>query len=189
MTKGKYFLCKCARCEDPTELGTHLSSLKCQQCKNGILVQNKNEALWKCLTNGCNETNENIELILRNIRYHVNRIGPFIDEIEAFLARYSDILHSNHYIFIEMKQRLAALIRHMGERDESYTRSEKLIKRKIELCKEILPLLDVLQPGISRLKGIALYEQFLPFVQLAKLYYEQKAIPPNEYLVNRAGCW
>lgn len=135
------------------------------------------------MKNDCLETNDNIETILRKIRLEVNAVGPFIDDIENFIAQYSSILHPNHYILIEMKQRLAALIRHMGERDEAYAKSEKLLKRKIELCKEILPLLDVLQPGISRLKGIALYEQFLPFVDLVKLFYEQKAIPPTDYLV------
>ena len=42
----------CKRCEDPTELGSHLSSLLCPKCdrtlpvKNGILVKDN-------LTNGC----------------------------------------------------------------------------------------------------------------------------------------
>lgn len=33
---GKYFVCKCSRCEDPTELGTHLSSVNCTGCDDGL---------------------------------------------------------------------------------------------------------------------------------------------------------
>lgn len=36
LRKGKYFLCTCARCEDPTELGTHLCSVRCTNCSAGL---------------------------------------------------------------------------------------------------------------------------------------------------------
>lgn len=61
---------------------------------------------------------------------------------------------------------------------------DSFLKRKIELCKEFIPLLDILQPGISRLKAIVLYEQFGPLIQLAKLHYQQKIISDAECLVN-----
>lgn len=35
---SKFFECDCARCADPTELGTHMSSLKCTKCDNGIIL-------------------------------------------------------------------------------------------------------------------------------------------------------
>lgn len=38
LLEGKYFQCHCDRCLDPTELGTHFSSLKCQQCHSGFVV-------------------------------------------------------------------------------------------------------------------------------------------------------
>lgn len=38
LLEGKYFSCACNRCSDPTELGTHMSSLKCSKCDNGIVV-------------------------------------------------------------------------------------------------------------------------------------------------------
>ncbi|KAF2365747.1 SET domain [Trinorchestia longiramus] len=34
----KLFLCQCRRCKDPTELGTHISSVLCRSCKKGLLV-------------------------------------------------------------------------------------------------------------------------------------------------------
>lgn len=38
LLEGKYFACACPRCSDPTELGTHMSSLKCNKCDNGIIL-------------------------------------------------------------------------------------------------------------------------------------------------------
>jgi len=38
LLEGKHFACACPRCSDPTELGTHMSSLKCNKCDNGIIL-------------------------------------------------------------------------------------------------------------------------------------------------------
>lgn len=35
LKSGKFFICKCERCVDPTELGTHFSSFKCTKCESG----------------------------------------------------------------------------------------------------------------------------------------------------------
>lgn len=35
----KYFTCRCERCADPTELGTHLGTLQCP-CKKGLMLPN-----------------------------------------------------------------------------------------------------------------------------------------------------
>lgn len=38
LREGKYFDCECSRCADPTELGTHMSTLKCTKCDNGVVM-------------------------------------------------------------------------------------------------------------------------------------------------------
>lgn len=46
----KYFACQCKRCADPTELGTHLGTLKCP-CKNGLMLPNdplNSNTDWSC---------------------------------------------------------------------------------------------------------------------------------------------
>lgn len=187
--KGKYFRCECTRCADPTELGTHLSSLKCQSCLIGCLIQtsmHSQQSKWTCLNCNTIESNEKINDILCEIRHQVNNSGSHMEHIELIIDKYARVLHPNHYLLIEMKQKLAAIIRHMGEVNGAFAVSVKLLKRKIELCKEIAPLLDILQPGISRLKGIALYEQFLPLVQLTKIYWREKSISIDEYYVRRS---
>ncbi|XP_063243953.1 SET domain-containing protein SmydA-8 isoform X2 [Bacillus rossius redtenbacheri] len=38
LSSGKFFDCRCERCRDPTELGTHLGSLKCNKCDPGLIL-------------------------------------------------------------------------------------------------------------------------------------------------------
>lgn len=174
------------------------------------------KTIWKCLNCNATAPNEQIQLILRECRQQLQQIGPSTEHTEAFevlnalIAKYTLLLHSNHYLLIEMKQKLAAIIRHMNvsafdsittkmsnqcisigqkpvDQHNNQFRSSpivRLLERKIELCKEFIPLLDILNPGISRMKAIVLYEQFGPIVQLAKLYYQQKVICDAEILVN-----
>lgn len=59
LTKGKYFECECRRCNDPTEFGTHLSSVRCQSCKLGYMIRMDCKTTWKCLNCNTNvETNK-----------------------------------------------------------------------------------------------------------------------------------
>lgn len=37
LKEGKYFECNCLMCQDPEELGAHLSSVICPRCKKGFL--------------------------------------------------------------------------------------------------------------------------------------------------------
>lgn len=150
---------------------------------------------WKCLNCNANASNEQIQLILHDIRVQVHRIPPNIERIEDFIAKYTSVLHRNHYLLIEMKQKLAAVIRHMGTTSydsrttinngqRNLSPLEHLLKRKIDLCNEFIPLLDILQPGISRLRAIAMYELFVPLLQLAKLRHQHKILSDAEFLVN-----
>ena len=38
LLETKHFSCACVRCSDPTELNTHLSTLKCNKCDNGVVL-------------------------------------------------------------------------------------------------------------------------------------------------------
>lgn len=60
--------------------------------------------------------------------------------------------------------------------------SVKTLKRKLELCEGILPTLKTLQPGISRLTGIALYETYSPIFQLAKRDFDLEQINVDEFI-------
>ena len=44
------FDCACARCSDPSEFGTYVSALKCQECTEGLILPEQPGlgAAWRC---------------------------------------------------------------------------------------------------------------------------------------------
>lgn len=57
-----------------------------------------------------------------------------------------------------------------------------LLRRKIELCEEVLEILDVFESGKSRARGLMLYELHAPMVMLAKSRFEIGTLTNKEYL-------
>ena len=78
LRETKYFSCKCERCADPSELGSHMSTLKCQ-CGEGLYMANdplNPEADWSC--NACPGIIGTDEVFLL-----VDRLG---EEVEAAMS-------------------------------------------------------------------------------------------------------
>lgn len=178
--EGKYFHCKCTRCLDPTELGTNLSSIQCGDCENGMTTFHESLNKWKC--NSCN-SDTNIDHLMALARSEIleQEIGS-VPMLEQLIAKYSKLLNPNHYLVVDMKQKLTAILRSFC--DHEMTLQPKILQRKIMLCEEILPILRVIQPGISRLTGIALYEYFNSMVELTMHNMNEKNISIQEGVVN-----
>lgn len=180
LMEGKYFHCKCKRCIDPTELGTNLSSIKCNDCENGVTVFHEPLNIWQC--NVCNK-NQNIDNLMALARSEIlEQDVNSVPMLEQLIAKYSILLNPNHYLVVDMKQKLTAILRNIC--DYEMTPQPKILQRKIMLCEEILPILKVLQPGISRLKGIALYEYFNSMVELCIHNMNEKNISIKAGVVN-----
>lgn len=185
LQSGKYFRCHCKRCCDPTELGTHLSSVKCQLCLNGLMIAIvDNPSEWCCQSCDGRIDATHIQRLLRDARSTADHTNYNIDDVETFIQNYETKLNPNHYIIIEMKQKLAALIRQAFESNPKHSNGRSLHHRKIEICQELYVLLNVLQPGLSRLRGIALYEQFISFHKLAKMIEDTGDLKSFELFVS-----
>lgn len=87
--------------------------------------------------------------------------GSDINQIEMFMAKYSKTLHENHYVFLSAKHSLCQLY---GKIDGFLINelSVEQLKRKERYCKTLLEVIDVLEPGCSRLRGVILYELHAP---------------------------
>jgi hypothetical protein len=87
--------------------------------------------------------------------------GSDINQIEMFMRKYAKTLHENHYIFLSAKHSLCQLY---GKIDGFLINelSVEQLKRKEEYCKSLLEVIDVLEPGSSRLRGVILYELHAP---------------------------
>ncbi|XP_063701599.1 SET domain-containing protein SmydA-8-like [Culicoides brevitarsis] len=186
LREGKFFICKCKRCLDPSELCTHLSTLKCTKCPEGgvlpsdpIDVEGKSD--WKCTHCDFKAAGTTIQRALATIQAEIDQVlameytAERLQALEAILKKYRAILHPRHYQMISLKQ---ALIELYG-RIPGYTMPELpdvLLERKLDLCREVLKVLDIIEPGKTRSRGMILYEMHAVMVLLAQSAFRQKVI-------------
>jgi hypothetical protein len=72
--------------------------------------------------------------------------------MEALLRKLLRTFTPQHFVILEVKEALVAAYRDIIIRQPNSTRS--ILNRKTELCRDMLPVLQVVEPGISRLRGI-----------------------------------
>ncbi|XP_030026025.2 SET domain-containing protein SmydA-8-like [Manduca sexta] len=177
---GKYFKCSCNRCSDLTELGTYMSSTICPGCKKGY-ISHSSEEEWTC--NECQKQFPNAE-IGRKVQCCADKLDVINKkdqkELEEYIRNVSLVLAPNHYLLLDAKQRLAGVLRDTINREPHPLK--KIIRRKLELCKELMPVLEKLCPGISRTKAITLYELHAAMVMLAKKMFDGREINASVYL-------
>ncbi|XP_020287894.1 protein msta-like [Pseudomyrmex gracilis] len=180
LREEKYFECECSLCEDPYELQSHLSSAVCPRCKKGYIgikdtsVKDPYENQWQCQT--CKRTYGG-----RLVRATLNICKTLIEEcenddiksIDNLLKRLSRSLHTNHFLMLSLKQKLLTVCR---REIASLNPQKKILLRMLDTCKEIYEVLDITEPGVSRLKGILLYEMHLPMIILANRSYSAREI-------------
>jgi hypothetical protein len=81
--------------------------------------------------------------------------GEDIQQYETFLERYKDTFHPNHYHMIGAKYALSQMY---GKTPGNLLQqmSPHLLQRKIDICKSVLKIFDVVEPGLSRIRGLYL---------------------------------
>ena len=160
LKETKFFDCLCRRCRDPTELGTHLSSLVCQKCFRSFVVPEdpiKSDSHWVCL-DGCGLVVDAdfIEQLLDGLQRQADCLNyDDFSGLEAFTDCWSHLLHPNNSILIAVKYYLCQFYGNSAGFFLSEL-SAPLLRRKIQLCRELLKLAAVLEPGASNLRGLYL---------------------------------
>lgn len=123
----KCFLCTCARCSDPTELGTYLGSIYCSKCYTAnsnkdpkeipkIVSTNplENNAEWKCITCShkvqAKQMTWGNEAIVKDLQ-SLDKTNP--KEYEEFIIKYEQALHPTNYHIIQIKYALTHMYGHI----------------------------------------------------------------------------
>ncbi|KAL6439685.1 hypothetical protein ACFW04_004037 [Cataglyphis niger] len=182
LQEGKYFECECPLCEDPYELQSNLSSVLCPRCKKGfvgmkdtsVIAPYERGSRWQCQM--CKKTYGG-----RLIRATLNICKTLVDEcedidvkiIDELLKKLCRSLHTNHFLMLSLKQKLLTACR---REMTSLNPRRKIAQKMLDTCKEIYDVLDIVEPGISRSKGIMLYEIHLPMIILANQSYSASEI-------------
>lgn len=104
-----------------------------------------------------------------------------VEFLEHSLEECEALLHPNHFIMIQLKNALIDSYGHV----KGYLLTELpdiLLKRKIDLCEELLKILDVFEKGKSRARALMMYELHAPLVLYAKTQFDCGHISKREYL-------
>ncbi|XP_058795738.1 LOW QUALITY PROTEIN: SET domain-containing protein SmydA-8-like [Phymastichus coffea] len=186
LLESKYFACVCHRCADPTELGSHISSLKCNKCDNGLVVPLDSldaDSQWKCThcefsTRGAavNRVQKIIQGDMDQAEVYTLADGPDAIHVrEQFIKKYHSALHPRHAFLIMTKYSLCQLY----GRVEQYLLEDLpdiVLEHKVDMCRQLLQVLDIVEPGMSRSRGIILYELHAPLLFIARSQWTASTI-------------
>lgn len=185
---GKFFDCVCDRCSDATELGTYFGALRCSQagCGGNILCSNPtqvdNDAPWRCDECQYEVKAATVERLNKVVAYELQETrDENIAALENIFRKYQFILHPQHFHMIGIKHSLSQVI----GRVDGYLLpelTEAQLSRKIACCRDLLKVLDVLDPGISRLRGLTLYELHAPLLITANRAFQETTLRKSEFL-------
>ncbi|XP_059474877.1 SET domain-containing protein SmydA-8-like [Neocloeon triangulifer] len=153
LRSAKCFDCACQRCADPEELETYLGAIRCSECDEGMVISEsplEDMASWTCKLCGCELPAEQIYWLNQSITKEIellDKSGP--DQLEMFLEKYQEILHTSNGHVLQVK---LALVQIYGNK-RSEDMSEEQQVRKISLAEELLQVLAILEPGITRTRA------------------------------------
>ena len=110
LLRNWYFSCSCPRCRDPTELGSHLSSLVCPKCD---LAMTQVEPLdpdspWRCPRHSFSFSAEHVASLVTDLRQHFLALGEdkctTLDKMEETLRMFSSFLLPTHHLMMIIKR-------------------------------------------------------------------------------------
>lgn len=152
----KFFDCRCHRCGDPTELGTHLSSLACPKCNGQQFTVPEDplnpDCYWKCLDDDCHYRigSSRVKQLLNCLQRKADALNyDDVAGLESFIEAWSPVLHPNHFILIGIKYYLCHFYGN-APGFELLEMPRHLLERKIQLCQELLSIAQILEPGASK---------------------------------------
>lgn len=196
LKEGWYFDCKCSRCQDPTEYGTLISATRCLRCGEGTILpldplNSSDEAVWRC--DVCMKEAK-LEAIHKLVSYFLEKVkhpqvSNSVEALEDMLEKATKLLHPNHYIVtlirVMMNNAYIQLTDRMfgegGDYQDQPIPCEVYMRRK-ELLDETHKLIDVLDPGLTRRRGLSLFETSTCHLQLGRLLYESERFPLEDFI-------
>ena len=160
--KNWFFDCTCARCCDPTEMGTFASALLCPDCgkagNEGFLLPAYplNPACpWTCSFPGCESLEEasKVNALVAKLEVDLETEGESVEALENYLVTLGQTLHPQHYLMMTGKRRLLASLHVATSQGRAGPPSRPLLQQIVDLADESLRVFGVLDPGPTVLKG------------------------------------
>ena len=95
-------------------------------------------------------------MLERKIKVEVEALDKTnISALEEFVTKYGEVLHSRHALLMCAKQSLSVAY---GRINTDISEAEA--KRKLNLCREVVQMMDILETGIATRKGNGIRNTF-----------------------------
>jgi len=174
LLRSKWFFdCVCKRCQDPSELGSHLSSLQCQRARCGgpVLPVNPVNSLadWRCTDCDSKLSHDEVTASIVAAEALIEERLPGeseVDHHERTIHALSPILHPNNWLMVQLKQELGLLYGSSVNLWSNLSRPAK--ERKVQLCQQVVDVLSIVEKGCSPLTTRMVGELTKARVMLAK---------------------
>ncbi|CAL4068440.1 unnamed protein product, partial [Meganyctiphanes norvegica] len=156
LAKSKLFLCQCLRCMDPTELGTHLSSVKCPKCDTGLLVPPANrKEPWPCCSCKTSISISTIEMLTNLTATFMAKVDKNnVSCMKKILSMMEQHLGAQNSTSVELKHHLVTRI--MKEPLQELSTDD--LWSLIDMTESLLKVVNLVAPGKPFIRGhILLY--------------------------------
>ncbi|XP_016996758.2 SET domain-containing protein SmydA-8 [Drosophila takahashii] len=179
--------CTCSRCLDPTEMGTHMSSMKCRECEGFAVCEidaNGRLGDWRCPDCKALLTAAEVHELQAEVGSALVEARGELPVYENLLTQFGPLLHPNHFMLLDIKQNIASILRAAALMNSMEQPCKKLLARRVELCSDLLPVCRAVVPGISKLYAIGLFEYLLALVELVELQFAESDLDKKEYVAH-----
>jgi len=175
-----HFICQCYRCKDPTELGTFIGALKCDDCEYDEddsymlpLEPTNPDSIWSCLRCKSTMSVQKVCKVITKIERQFERIKNSSysseDEIseleELYESSLDEYLHKNHYLLHDISLRI---VNRNAFSLHCLTSSE--LERYLFHCFSVLKLTEILSPGYCRARAIVQFHASQALLVKARKY-------------------
>ena len=176
-----HFSCTCRRCRDPSEFGSLVDSLLCQDCGAGACLPLNNQpgAEWMC---GDCYSSQTANTATTKIEYWRDMLDKSskadTKELLSYVYQLSKIFHPNHYFILDVKRRVIEAISEMPGYQDG-TIGEAWLVKKLEFCQDHLAVQRRVSPGLSEYRAYLSSQTAHPLYLLTKVRDRRDQSRPN----------
>lgn len=113
LKEAKCFDCICPRCQDPTEMNSFASGIKCVKCVDGVLIPFDpldQSSDWQCIKCKLNVASSQVMQVFHKARSALEALNKkSIDDCESFLMKFESILPDSNVVMIDVNYALSLL--------------------------------------------------------------------------------
>lgn len=190
----KYFDCCCSRCNDRTDMGLYLDSVRCITCREkgklNLLLSTsplKLTADWQCQDPQCQNKVSASEMIrthkeLRTAKQYLDE-NPQLSKYKEFINKQlgsEGLLHSTSTYILQIK--ISLIFDILGHSPGYYLKEleNSLLVYKVQLCQEMLDIAKILHPGFSKTRAFLLMQLQETLMEQTKRELRDKLITLKE---------